>query len=114
MSPGPHAYLDMKYDSTTILGLKWAGFITPQTVYDWDPGTYRAGVPESAVLGVEAPFWSETAVRAEDFEFLIFPRVIAMAEVGWTPQNLRAWSNFGPRLEFGRLRLKALGVNAGN
>ncbi|MEO7366490.1 MAG: beta-N-acetylhexosaminidase [Gemmatimonadaceae bacterium] len=114
MSPGPHAYLDMKYDSTTILGLKWAGFITPQTVYDWDPGTYRAGVPENAVLGVEAPFWSETAVRAEDFEFLIFPRVLAMAEVGWTPQSLRAWSNFGPRLEFGRLRLKALGVNAGN
>ena len=30
MSPGPKAYLDMKYDSTTILGLKWAGFITPQ------------------------------------------------------------------------------------
>ena len=114
MSPGPHAYLDMKYDSTTVLGLKWAGYITPQTVYDWDPGTYRAGVPESSVLGVEAPLWSETAVRAEDFEFLIFPRIISMAEVGWTPQSLRTWSNFGPRLDVGRLRLKALGVNAGN
>jgi hexosaminidase len=113
MSPGPKAYLDMKYDSTTILGLKWAGFISPQVSYDWDPATYRAGVPDSAILGVEAPLWSETVVRPEDFEFMAFPRVIAFAEIGWTPQSLRSWNDFNTRLQIGRKRLTALGVNAG-
>jgi len=113
MSPGPHAYLDMKYDSTTILGLKWAGFITPRTAYDWDPATYMPGISEVSVLGVESPLWSETLVTREDFEFLAFPRVIAIAEVGWTRQDLRTWDDFDRRLELGRQRLKALGVNAG-
>ena len=113
MSPGPKAYLDMKYDSTTILGLKWAGFITPQVAYDWDPATYRVGVPESAILGVEAPLWSETVVRPEDFEFMAFPRAIVFAEVGWTSQAQRDWSEFNTRLQIGRTRLTALGVNAG-
>ena len=113
MSPGPKAYLDMKYDSTTILGLKWAGYITPQVAYDWDPATYRASVPESALLGVEAPLWSETVVRPEDFEFMAFPRVIVFAEVGWTSQAQRSWNDFNTRLQIGRKRLTALGVNAG-
>ena len=114
MSPGPKAYLDMKYDSTTILGLKWAGYISPQKAYDWDPAAYSPSIPESAVLGVEAPLWSETVIRAEDFEFLAFPRAISIAEVGWTRQDLRKWNNFGARLDIGRKRLTALGINAGN
>lgn len=113
MSPGPKAYLDMKYDSTTILGLKWGGFITPEVAYDWDPATYKPGIPESAILGVEYPLWAETVVRAEDYEFMAFPRIIAMAEIGWTPQSRRSWNDFDKRLQYGRKRLTALGVNAG-
>ena len=54
LSPATKAYLDMKYDANTPLGLDWAGFIEVRTAYDWDPGTLVTGVPESAVLGVEA------------------------------------------------------------
>ncbi len=114
MSPGPKAYLDMKYDSTTTLGLQWAGFITPRVAYEWDPATIEPGVPESAVIGVEAALWSETAVRVEDFEFLVFPRLLSIAEVGWTPQRLRRWDDYEARLAVERKRLTALGVNAGN
>lgn len=114
MSPGGHAYIDMKYDSTTILGLHWAGYLTPRTTYDWDPATEIPGITESSVLGVEAPLWSETVVRVQDFEFLAFPRVISIAEVGWTQQGLRNWGNFEARLEINRARLTALGVNAGH
>ena len=53
LSPGPHAYLDMKYDSTTVLGLKWAGFIDLRRAYDWDPATLIPGVGEASILGVE-------------------------------------------------------------
>ena len=38
LSPGPKTYLDMKYDSTTVLGLRWAGLIDVRDAYDWDPG----------------------------------------------------------------------------
>jgi hexosaminidase len=44
---------------------------------------------------------------------MAFPRVIAFAEIGWTPQSLRSWNDFNTRLQIGRKRLTALGVNAG-
>jgi hexosaminidase len=96
MSPANRAYLDMKYDPATPLGLNWAGYIEVRTAYDWDPGTYLTGVPESAVLGVEAPLWSETLRDLDDIEFMAFPRLAAIAELGWSPA--RDWVSFRTRL----------------
>ena len=45
MSPGSKAYLDMKYDASTELGLEWAGHIELRDAYDWEPSTLIAGVP---------------------------------------------------------------------
>src|SRR5262249_52963980 len=59
MSPAKRAYLDMKYASDTMLGLDWAALIPVQAAYDWDPVTLVPEVPGAAILGVEAPLWSE-------------------------------------------------------
>lgn len=111
MSVASRAYLDMKYDSTTAIGLSWAGLVDVSTVYDWDPATVADGVPESALLGVEAPLWSETLATIEDVEFMAFPRLIAMAEVGWSRPEARDWNLFKQRLGAHGPRLTALGVN---
>lgn len=111
MSPAKRAYLDMKYDSTTVLGLRWAALLEVRDVYDWNPGAWMEKVPESAVLGVEGPLWSETVETLADFEFLAFPRLIALAEVGWSRQEARVFTNFSRRLGAHGPRLQALGVN---
>ena len=111
MSPSAKTYLDMKYDSTTVLGLRWAGLIEVRDAYDWDPATLLQGVGEPSLLGVEAPLWSETLVKLEDYEFMAFPRLAALAEVGWSPQGSRDWETFRMRLAHQGPRLSALGVN---
>lgn len=111
MSVASRAYLDMKYDSSTAIGLSWAGLVDVSTAYDWDPATVADGVPESALLGVEAPLWSETLATIEDVEFMAFPRLIAIAEVGWSRQQARDWNLFKQRLGAHGPRLTALGVN---
>ena len=98
MSPANKAYLDMKYDRNTPLGLSWAGYIEVRTAYDWDPGTHVSGVGESAVLGVEAPLWSETLRDLDDIEFMAFPRLAAIAELGWSPASTHDWESFRARL----------------
>ncbi|WP_250038300.1 beta-N-acetylhexosaminidase [Paractinoplanes maris] len=108
MSPANLTYLDMKYDPSTRLGLSWAGYIEVRTAYDWDPGTHVTGVPESAVLGVEAPLWSETLRSIEDIEFMAFPRLAAIAELGWSPS--RDWESFRTRLGAYGPRWTARGV----
>lgn len=111
LSPGTRMYLDMKYDSTTALGLRWAGLVSVRTTYDWDPALLTPGIGEPSILGVEAPLWSETLARYPDVEFMAFPRLAAVAEVGWTAQPARRWDDFRRRLAAHGPRLRALGIN---
>ena len=111
MSVADRAYLDMKYDSATAIGLTWAGIVDVRRAYDWDPAAVTAGVTEAALLGVEAPLWSETLASIRDVEFLAFPRLAAIAEVGWSRQQDRIWEDFRVRLGSQGPRWTALGMN---
>lgn len=111
MSIANKAYIDMKYDADTPIGLTWAGTVSVRTSYEWDPGAAAAGVPEAAVLGVEGPLWAETITNINDYEYLAFPRLAALAEAGWTPQAARTWDDFRIRLGAQGLRWTALGMN---
>jgi hexosaminidase len=111
MSPGSRAYLDMKYDDSTPLGLDWAGCIDVQHAYTWDPASQLEGVSESDILGVEAPLWSETLETFDDVEFMAFPRLPGYAEIGWSPATGRTWDEYRIRLGAHGPRLAALGVN---
>jgi hexosaminidase len=111
LSPGPKAYIDMKYTPSTELGLRWAGFIELRTSYDWDPATYFPGVNESSVLGVEAPLWSESIQNITAAMFLAVPRLPALAEVGWSAQSARDWEGFRARIAQHAPRWRMMGVN---
>ena len=111
MSPADKAYLDMKYQASTTLGQDWAGLISLETGYAWDPAAVVDGVPEKNILGVEAPLWSETLNNMDDLEYMAFPRLLGYAEIGWSPQTDRDWSEYKTRLAAQGPRLQALGVN---
>jgi hexosaminidase len=112
LSPANKSYLDMKYHDATVLGLNWAGNVDVPVAYDWNPATLLPKVSESAILGVEAPIWSETLVTMSDVEYMAFPRLAGVAEVAWSPQQPRQWSEFRTRLGAMAPRWTALGINA--
>jgi hexosaminidase len=111
MSPAAYAYLDMKYDDSTVLGLNWAGSISVEKAYSWDPATVQPGIPEDAILGVEAPLWTETVRTMDDLEYLVFPRLLGYAEIGWSPAAGRSWDEYRQRLAGHVARLEALDVD---
>ena len=111
MSPATRAYLDMKYTPETPLGLHWAGYIEVKDAYDWDPATLVEGIGESDILGVEAPLWTETIQTVADMEWMAFPRLIGIAEIGWSPAVGRDWEEYHLRLGRHSPRLAAMGVN---
>ncbi|HEY7176066.1 MAG TPA: family 20 glycosylhydrolase, partial [Micromonosporaceae bacterium] len=106
-----YAYLDMKYDDTTLLGQTWAGTVNLNTAYNWDPATYLKGVDPSAVLGVEACLWTETIRSSSDVEFMAFPRLPAIAELGWSPRATHDIAAFDTRIAAQGLRWKIMGIN---
>jgi hexosaminidase len=111
LSAANRAYLDMKYDRETALGLTWAGVIPIRTAYDWDPATLVPDAPASAILGVEAPLWSETLGNIRDVEFLALPRLAVIAEIAWSPRDAHDWDRFRARLGAQAPRWTALGLN---
>jgi hexosaminidase len=111
LSPANHAYLDMQYDKNTPYGLHWAGYVSVQQSYQWDPTTIFNGVTERDVRGVEAPIWSETLTNINEVEYMAFPRLAGIAEIGWSPREGRSWDEYRTRLAAQGPRWTAMGVN---
>lgn len=111
VSPANYTYMDMKYDSTTVLGLKWAGYTEVDEAYSWDPTTLSEGITRAHIIGVEAPLWSETIETSEDLEYLAFPRLPGHAEIGWTAPNSRNWEEYRQRLASHGERMTLMGIH---
>ena len=79
--------------------------------YEWNPATLLPKVPETSILGIEAPIWFETLASMSDVEFMAFPRIAAVAEVAWSPQDSRECTEFKARLGAQAPRWAALGIN---
>ncbi|MDQ0952306.1 hexosaminidase [Streptomyces phaeochromogenes] len=110
LSPADRVYLDMKYNADTPLGLDWAGLVEVKRSYDWDPGNYLAGVPGSAVRGVEAPLWTETLSTSANLDYMAFPRLPGVAELGWSPAATHDWDTYKVRLAAQAPRWDAMGT----
>jgi hexosaminidase len=110
LCPANRAYLDMKYDDSTEIGLRWAGTVGVRDAYDWDPVTALAGIDPAGILGVEAPLWTETVRGLDEVEFLAFPRLPAIAELGWSPVSTHDWESFRQRLAGHGRRWEAMGL----
>ena len=83
------------------------------TVYNYVP---LANVPEELAdkyMGVQANFWSEYVSAPELLEYLMLPRLVAVAEAGWTPQNKREYKDFRNRLRKHKELYDAEGWNYG-
>jgi hexosaminidase len=110
MSPAKYAYLDLQYDSTSTYGLHWAGYIEVDKGYNWDPANLVPEIKKENIIGIEAPLWTETVSNRQEAEYLIFPRLLGYAEIGWTPVELRNWDEYKVRLSNHGARMKAMNI----
>ena len=101
-------YLDMKYNDLTPYGLDWAGYIPIEDAYKWDITDYA---PKNLALGLEAPLWTETISTQEQMDYMIYPRLLGYAEIGWTDKEDRSWEEYKVRLEKQEKSLEYQGVN---
>jgi len=111
LSPSTKVYLDMQYDSTSRIGLHWAAYIEVDSSYQWDPAELVPGIEREQIIGVEAPLWTETVVTMDDIEYLVFPRLPGVAEIGWTPSSSRNWDDYKVRLSHHAKPWKAMGID---
>ncbi|MDD6124100.1 MAG: beta-N-acetylhexosaminidase [Bacteroidales bacterium] len=89
------------------------GSETVEAVYNYVP---MNGIPaglQPRYMGVQANFWTEWVEDASTVQYLMFPRLAAVAEAGWTPQGLRSYNDFLQRLQSESEYYRLRGVNYG-
>ncbi|HLV82675.1 MAG TPA: beta-N-acetylhexosaminidase [Devosia sp.] len=95
VSPGQRYYLDMaNSEAWAEPGAGWAGWSGPQETYEFEA---RAGFSEQGLthlMGVQACIWSESMTDRAIFDRLVFPRLSAIAEAGWTLPERKSWDRF--------------------
>lgn len=101
MQVGEFCYIDMKY-SMLERGHTWAAIVSMEKIYSFDP-IGSLDIPQDKadkVLGPQAGLWTEMLFFPPHFaEYQMFPRLCALAEIGWTPQEMREYADFDKRLD---------------
>ena len=70
-----------------------------------------ASVEKSKVLGTQANLWAEHVGSAEHSEYMLFPRLLALAEISWTNDKLKDWDSFMRRTQHFMQRMDVMGIH---
>jgi hexosaminidase len=100
VSPFLEAYLDHSYSPTPLSRAYHCEPVFPELAERGD----------GQILGLEACLWAEFVPNQARLDYQTYPRLPAYAETGWTPRDLKAFSNFRQRLPAFLHRLDRLGV----
>lgn len=112
MTPNSHLYFDYYQNTPEVEPKAIGGFITLKRVYGFEP------IPEALssddakhILGAQANLWCEFIQKFDHVEYMVLPRMSALAEVVWSPKDSRDWDSFSERVVEQQKRFAAMGAN---
>lgn len=113
MTPGEFCYFD-HYQSLDKARepLAFGGFLSLEKVYSFSPVPPQLSAQEARhILGAQANVWTEYIPSESQAEYMIFPRIFAMAEILWSPKVNQDYNQFLIRLGGSLKRLQEKGIN---
>ena len=112
MSPGGYCYFDSYQDAPHTQPEAIGGYLPLKKVYSYDP-IPETFTPEQAKLmyGVQANLWAEYIPTPEHLEYMIYPRILALAEVAWSAVANKNYEDFHGRALKAVDELRAKGYN---
>ena len=113
MTPGNWLYFDAYQDNPATEPEAIGGYLPLSRVYSYEPVPDSLSLEEkSHIKGVQANIWTEYIQTEEHAEYMIYPRLLALSELGWCMADAKDWNRFLPAANKHLEILKAKGVNA--
>ena len=84
MTPGRYCYLDKVQDAPIYEPEGWGGFLSLDVAHSYEPMEGMTEGAETHLLGVQGNLWAERIPTDEHYEYMMYPRIAAIAEVGWS------------------------------
>jgi len=114
MSPTSHCYFDY-YQAKKGEPLAIGGYLPLEKVYSFEPIPPKIDPDKKHhILGAQANVWTEYIPTPEHAEYMLLPRLSALAEVVWSTENQRDYGSFQHRMKKHYARLTKMGVNYRN
>lgn len=115
LSPSNYLYLDYG-EHLDEAGAYWKGVInganSVELIYNWNPMSEEYDPSKlNNILGIEAPIWTEFISNQKRLEYMVFPRILAIAEKAWTEDENMNWPVFQKKMEAQFNRYDKLGIN---
>jgi hexosaminidase len=104
LSPRRPFYLDFVQDDSHQIGRRWDGYNDLEQVYAYPE------FPAGQILGLQASLWTETVQTKERADFMIFPRLTAIAETAWTDASNKDYECYRNRLRAMLDRYDLMGI----
>jgi hexosaminidase len=112
MTPSKYLYFDYYQGDRNKEPLAIGGMLPLEKVYSYNPTPAALNAQEKThILGAQANMWTEYMADPQQVEYMLFPRLFALAEVAWSPQDARNYRDFLHRVPPQLARLKRQGVN---
>lgn len=112
MTPAQHCYLDLAVSTAEDdPGYYWAGTVNLEQAWGYQPTEGIAGAALQNIKGVQACLWTELVSTREEAEFMFFPRLLALAEVGWGANQYQTFDAFTEATRHWMSLLAHLGVH---
>lgn len=113
MTPGEFCYLDSYQDAPHTQPVAFGGYLPIEKVYSYNPVPDSLTPDEAALIyGIQGNVWAEYIPTEQLNEHMIYPRILAIAEIGWSPQEKRNYTQFRTRALNAVKQLRKNGYNA--
>ncbi|MCG8475573.1 MAG: glycoside hydrolase family 20 protein [Cytophagales bacterium] len=111
MTPTTYCYFDNYQGKRELEPLAIGGDTDIQEVYSFDPTPAGFSAEEARhILGSQANVWTEYIPNEAHADYMIFPRLLALAEALWTPKEQKSWDDFAHRLPMHLDRLDVMNI----
>lgn len=98
MTPGSHCYIDFYQDAPYSQPEAIGGYTPLEKVYSYNPIPASLTADEAKLIyGVQANQWAEYIETDEHYEYMMYPRLLALAEVAWSAPSRKDWTDFHTR-----------------
>ena len=97
LAPNSHCYINRQQDAPELGSA--GGYLSIEKIYSFKPLQIEGVNAQTRknVLGVQACLWTEFVNEATDAEYMMWPRLLAMSEIGWRGEAPESFSNFRKR-----------------
>ena len=112
MAPGTHCYLDYYQDAPPSQPEAIGGYLTLEKVYSFNPLEGLTAEAQKHIKGVQGNLWTEYIPTEAHVEYMFYPRILALAEIGWNGTPEKNFKEFRARALKQTSFLRSHGVEA--